>query len=58
MARRTASHVDNAAQVSGETDRVIGVVSFGSGCAGELPVMVYTRVSAYSGWIAETMRQQ
>lgn len=39
-------------------DRVIGVVSFGSGCAGDLPVTVYTRVSAYADWIAETMRQQ
>lgn len=43
---------------SGGADRVIGVVSFGSGCAGDLPVTVYTRVSAYAGWIAETMRQQ
>lgn len=39
-------------------DRVIGIVSFGSGCADDLPVTVYTRVSAYAGWIAETMRQQ
>lgn len=38
-------------------DRVIGVVSFGSGCADELPVTVYTRVSAHAGWIAETMRR-
>ena len=43
---------------AGSADRVIGVVSFGSGCAGDLPVTVYTRVSAYAGWIAETMRQQ
>jgi secreted trypsin-like serine protease len=46
------------AEGAGGTDRVIGVVSFGSGCAGDLPVTVYTRVSAYAGWIAETMRQQ
>lgn len=39
-------------------DRVIGVVSFGTGCAEDLPVTVYTRVSAYAGWIAETMRRQ
>ena len=39
-------------------DRVIGLVSFGSGCAGEQPVTIYTRVSAYADWIAETMRQQ
>jgi secreted trypsin-like serine protease len=46
------------AEGPGGADRVIGVVSFGSGCAGDLPVTVYTRVSAYAGWIAETMRQQ
>jgi secreted trypsin-like serine protease len=39
----------------GGTDRVIGLVSFGSGCAGDLPVTVYTRVSAYAGWIADTI---
>jgi len=37
------------------TDRVMGLVSFGSGCAGDLPVTVYTRVSAYAGWIADTI---
>lgn len=46
------------AQGPGGVDRVIGVVSFGSGCAEDQPVTVYTRVSAYAGWIAETMRQQ
>jgi len=39
-------------------DRVIGVVSFGTGCAVALPVTVYTSVAAHAGWIAETMRQQ
>ena len=29
-----------------------------TGCADDLPVTVYTRVSAYAGWIAETMRRQ
>jgi secreted trypsin-like serine protease len=38
------------------TDRVAGIVSFGSGCAVDRPVTVYTRVSAYAGWIAETIR--
>jgi secreted trypsin-like serine protease len=38
------------------TDRVAGIVSFGSGCSVARPVTVYTRVSAYAGWIAETIR--
>jgi len=38
------------------TDRVAGIVSFGSGCSADRPVTVYTRVSAYAGWIAETIR--
>jgi len=38
------------------TDRVAGIVSFGSGCAAEHPVAVYTRVSAYAGWISATIR--
>jgi secreted trypsin-like serine protease len=46
------------AQDPGGVDRVIGLVSFGSGCAVALPVTVYTRVSAHADWIAETMRQQ
>ena len=46
------------AEAADGTDRVIGVVSFGSGCAGELPVTVYTRVSAHARWIAETMSRQ
>ena len=46
------------AEGPGGVDRVIGVVSFGTGCAEDLPVTVYTRVSAYAGWIAETMGQQ
>jgi secreted trypsin-like serine protease len=37
-------------------DRVAGIVSFGSGCSVARPVTVYTRVSAYAGWIAETIR--
>ena len=36
-------------------DRLAGILSFGSGCAVGEPVAVYTRVSAYSAWIAETI---
>jgi len=38
------------------TDRVAGIVSLGSGCANARPVTVYTRVSAYAGWITATLR--
>jgi len=33
------------------SDRLVGIVSSGSGCAAEAPLVVYTRVSAYSRWI-------
>ena len=36
-------------------DRVAGIVSDGSGCGTERPVTIYTRVSAYAGWIAATI---
>jgi secreted trypsin-like serine protease len=36
-------------------DRVAGLVSFGTGCAGDLPVTVYTRVPAYADWIARVL---
>lgn len=36
-------------------DRLIGIVSLGSGCARADPVVVYTRVSAYAPWIAATI---
>ncbi|HEY5710465.1 MAG TPA: serine protease [Allosphingosinicella sp.] len=36
-------------------DRVAGVVSFGSGCAVEAPLTVYTRVSAYADWIRQVL---
>lgn len=37
------------------TDRLVGVVSQGSGCAEPDPVVLYTRVAAHSGWIAATI---
>lgn len=39
----------------GGADRVAGILSFGSGCAVAAPVAVYTRVSAYSAWIARVL---
>ena len=36
-------------------DRVAGIVSFGSGCAADQPVTVYTRVSAYAEWVGATI---
>jgi len=32
-------------------DRLVGLVSFGSGCGAAAPLMVYTRISAYARWI-------
>ena len=37
------------------TDRLIGILSRGSGCAVPMPVAAYTRVSAFAGWIAATI---
>jgi secreted trypsin-like serine protease len=37
------------------SDRLAGIVSFGSGCADRDPVTVYPRVSAYSGWISSVL---
>jgi secreted trypsin-like serine protease len=36
-------------------DRLLGIVSFGSGCGVAVPVVIYTRVGAYSDWIAATI---
>jgi len=36
-------------------DRLIGIVSRGSGCAVAEPKVVYTRVSAYADWIRSTI---
>ena len=42
-------------EAAGRGDRVAGIVSFGTGCGAARPITVYTRVSAYAGWIRETM---
>jgi len=36
-------------------DRLLGVLSVGSGCAVAEPRLGYTRVAPYAGWIAETI---
>ena len=38
------------------TNQLVGVVSFGDGCARRLKYGVYTRVSQISQWIADTMK--
>ena len=44
--------VDEAAEGA---DRLLGIVSDGSGCAVAQPLVVYTDVAAYAGWIAATV---
>ena len=36
-------------------DRLVGVLSYGSGCAVAEPRVAYTRVAPYADWIAETI---
>jgi secreted trypsin-like serine protease len=38
-------------------DRLVGLVSLGSGCAVAEPVVRYTRVDPYLAWIDETIQQ-
>ena len=38
-------------------DRLVGIVSLGSGCAVAEPVVRYTRVEPYAAWIFETIQQ-
>lgn len=40
------------AEAADGPDRLIGIVSFGSGCGVAAPVVIHTRVGAYSDWIA------
>lgn len=42
-------------EAADRSDRLAGIASFGSGCAVAEPVTVYTRVAAYSAWIAATI---
>ena len=42
-------------EAADRSDRLAGIVSFGSGCAVAEPVILYTRVAAYSAWIAATI---
>jgi secreted trypsin-like serine protease len=42
---------------SESADRLVGIVSSGSGCGVARPLVVYTEVSAYAGWIADTIRR-
>jgi len=43
------------AESASGNDRLIGTLSFGSGCAVDAPVAIYTPVGAYSDWIAATL---
>jgi secreted trypsin-like serine protease len=45
------------AEVPEGEDRLVGIVSLGSGCAVPEPVVRYTRVEPYSAWIFETIQQ-
>lgn len=39
-------------------DRLIGILSFGSGCAVPAPVAIYTQVADYAPWIMATVAQR
>ena len=45
------------AEVPEGEDRLVGIVSLGSGCAVAQPVVRYTRVEPYAAWIFETIQQ-
>jgi len=42
-------------EAADRSDRLAGLLSLGSGCAVAEPIAFYTRVAAYSAWIAETI---
>lgn len=57
--REAACTGDSGAPLVAEADRgpdrVVGIMTFGSGCATPMPFAIFTRVDAYGDWIAATV---